>query len=67
MSIKTVLMGMPRGFLQDFCYICIAKAKDFAAEQVRIIEYPFFRPILCEKKRLIGSVPSAYAWKLILV
>lgn len=49
MSIKTVLMGMPRGFLQDFCYICIAKAKDFAAEQVRIIEYPFFRPILCEQ------------------
>ncbi|XP_031630488.1 integrator complex subunit 8 isoform X3 [Contarinia nasturtii] len=32
-SIKSVLMSMPRGFLQDFSYICIAKAKDFAAKQ----------------------------------
>lgn len=64
MSIKTVLMGMPRGFLQDFCYICIAKAKDFAAQQVRIIEYLLFRLLsthfLCENKRLTGSVPSDF-------
>lgn len=33
-SIKSVLMQLPRGFLQDFSYICIAKAKDFAAKHV---------------------------------
>lgn len=35
-SIKSVLTSLPRGFLQDFGYICIAKAKSFAAEQVSL-------------------------------
>lgn len=33
-SIKSVLMSLQRGFLQDFAYICIAKAKDSASKQV---------------------------------
>lgn len=33
-NIKSVIMSLPRGFLQDFSYICIAKAKDFAGKHV---------------------------------
>lgn len=41
-NIKTVLMLLPRGFLQDFSYICIAKAKDFAGKHVNIDSYHLF-------------------------
>lgn len=33
-QIKSVLMSLPRGFLQDYTYILISKAKDFAARHV---------------------------------
>lgn len=33
-QIKSVLLSLPRGFLQDFTYILISKAKDFAARHV---------------------------------
>lgn len=33
-QIKSVLLSLPRGFLQDFTYILISKAKDFAPRQV---------------------------------
>lgn len=33
-QIKSVLMSMSRGFLQDFTYILVAKSKDLAARHV---------------------------------
>lgn len=41
-QIKSVLLSLPRGFLQDFTYILISKAKDFAPRHV-ILSFFFIR------------------------